>query len=414
MVPRPFASRSNTGGLPPAPAATNQLAPAPKSIHPKRLVLCFDGTGNSYSGTTADTNVVKIYQKFDKSTKDQFHYYQPGIGTYTLDPDSLNLNPCEKLTQNVKKTLDQAAGLMFDAHVMAGYRFLMEHYGSGDRIFIFGFSRGAFTARFLARMICAVGILSRGNEEMVRFTYKRYQDSITKSGMYKGRSAEEITKDLHNFKSTFCRTNVMPYFLGLWDTVNSVGVFGLPGSKRKRRDEHQYDSVAKTAVYVRHAVAIDERRCKFRPALLIPGATKADDDNIEPQTTGGNRSTTRTTAREPVPKKPPKTREVFFAGNHCDIGGGYPIKSVGENVDGEEPMQLSDITLNWMLEELDAVNEVTERPEARIAFNEQKDLFQERYQRKGEEATYSRMHDTLTYHGGEKGSKILGNGSMAP
>src|SRR5436853_1168882 len=99
-----------------------------------------------------------------------------GIGTYTADGSSATAGWFGNLKRSISQTFDQGFASTFDSHVMAGYRFLMRYYERGDRIYIFGFSRGAFTARFLARMVSKVGLLSMGNEELIPFTYKIYHD----------------------------------------------------------------------------------------------------------------------------------------------------------------------------------------------------------------------------------------------
>lgn len=82
--------------------------------------------------------------------------------------------PFSRLHRFVAKSIDQAVGTTFDHHVIAGYSFLLHYYSPGDKIYIFGFSRGAYTARFLAQMVDHVGLLSRGNEEMIPFAFKSY------------------------------------------------------------------------------------------------------------------------------------------------------------------------------------------------------------------------------------------------
>ena len=310
--------------------------------------------------------------------------------------------------------LDQAAGMLFDAHVIAGYAFVMRYYNPGDKIFIFGFSRGAFTARFLARMICAIGLLSKGNEEMVNFAYRRYQDSLLIKREFKGMSEEEIKEDLRGFRKTFCQ-DVMPYFVGLWDTVNSVGVFRLPAPHAISGDGVQYDSIADTATYVRHAVSIDERRSKFRPALLCPGATPAE-EVMKETTKEHHRGESRHTAhgqkgnlpghgqKANASKRPANIREMFFAGQHGDIGGGWPTTDAETGEDDNSRVQLSDITLNWMLEELDAINAAAEREEHRLAFSDQKASFQKNFRERQRAVMEAKIHDTLKFEGGEKGS----------
>ena len=132
--------------------------------------------------------------------------------------------------------LDQAFGTSFEYHVSAGYRFLMRFYQPGDAIYIFGFSRGAYTARFLAEMIHVVGLLSQGNEDMVRFAFSSFSQMQRTRGKVK-KTAKELEHEryLERFKTTFCRPNVQVYFLGLFDCVNSVGQFEIPFQKHSYR-----------------------------------------------------------------------------------------------------------------------------------------------------------------------------------
>jgi uncharacterized protein (DUF2235 family) len=293
--------------------------------------------------------------------------------------------------------IDEGFANTFDSHVIAGYRFLMRYYGAGDRIYIFGFSRGAFTARFLARMITSIGLLSMGNEEMVPFAYKVYQDYETgvDDGSY-----------MRLFKSSFCRNEHRPghthddkeggikvHFLGLFDTVNSVGTLDVPWGRVLKVPE-----VLGTAEHVRHAVALNERRVKFKAALLAQ-------DNVEK------------TEQEDI-------KEVWFSGNHGDIGGGWPAESANQvnkrnswrkfvelfqtKVDmkptedkDSEYFQLSDIALKWMMDELDALTSDRVRWNSGI-----KCSFLERFNLHRAKAIGSRMHDTLRFDGGCSVSKV--------
>src|ERR1700730_692736 len=132
----------------------------------RKLVLCLDGTSNQYCRD--NTNVVKLAALLDKGSTDQFLYYQPGIGT--MPPPGV-FNKAHKwlLTR-----LDLAFAILLKQHVQDAYRFLMRYYEAGDEIFMFGFSRGAYTARVLAGMLCKVGLLARGNEELVPFAWEMY------------------------------------------------------------------------------------------------------------------------------------------------------------------------------------------------------------------------------------------------
>ena len=124
-------------------------------------------------------------------------------------------------------TLDQGLGTTFREHVLAGYRFLMSFYQDGDEIYVFGFSRGAYTARFLSQMIFRVGLLSNGNQEMVHFAWTTFSDWLRTTGDGTPTDAAKQAY-MEKFKSTFCRSGVEVLFLGLFDCVNSVGTFEAP------------------------------------------------------------------------------------------------------------------------------------------------------------------------------------------
>jgi uncharacterized protein (DUF2235 family) len=100
-------------------------APIQRRAHVrKQFVLCFDGTGNKFSGTDADSNILKVYRMLDRNGDDQFHYYQPGIGTYVAQADSSmsRTGRIDRFKHWYAKAKDSAIGTSFDLHVMAGYR----------------------------------------------------------------------------------------------------------------------------------------------------------------------------------------------------------------------------------------------------------------------------------------------------
>ncbi|KAI8248150.1 hypothetical protein K4K53_001090 [Colletotrichum sp. SAR 10_77] len=314
----------------------------------RNLILCFDGTGNDFSATEKDTNVVKLLSMLDRNHEDQFHYYQTGIGTYSVNEKTVHKNGFQEAWSKVEKKIDEGFASTFDAHIMAGYRFLMRYYEAGDRIYMFGFSRGAYTAKFLARMVYTVGLLCRGNEEMVPFAYRlydRYLAGKLKCKKHEGQGEDEHsddedqdvehdipkpnedpevvkkklekkerkdrTRELRKFSKTFCKqewtynpdrprhpskeTNVKVHFLGLWDCVNSVAVMEQNATKEVL--------VKGTARIIRHAVAVDERRVKFKAALFKQDEGKRKNHDSE------------------------DVKEVWFPGNHGDVGGGWdPVK----------------------------------------------------------------------------------------
>jgi uncharacterized protein (DUF2235 family) len=110
----------------------------------------------------------------DRTQRNQYHYYQPGIGTYITSANLSETGLISKLKASYLKAKDSAVGSTFAHHVLGGYKFLMRYYNSHDDIYIFGFSRGSYIARFLAEMLDFVGLLSAGNEELVQFAWKTF------------------------------------------------------------------------------------------------------------------------------------------------------------------------------------------------------------------------------------------------
>ena len=146
-----------------------------------------------------------------------------GIGTYVDNQHSLQTSPglWAKMKGNVASAVDQAVGTTFASHVIAGYSFIMRYYSPGDAIYIFGFSRGAYTARFLAEMLHSIGLLSRGNEEMIHHAWETFSAFQQARGKNPPSSADQARIDfMVKFKQTFCREGCQVHFLGLFDCVN--------------------------------------------------------------------------------------------------------------------------------------------------------------------------------------------------
>lgn len=192
-----------------------------------------------------------------------------GIGTYVISKSLSHTSLSSRLRSWYMKSKDSAVGSSFDQHVVGGYRFLMRFYSPGDEIYIFGFSRGAYIARFLAEMLDHVGLLSHGNEEMVSFAWKAFSQWQCRrdageddaEGQRKKRQMYEFMK---GFRETFSRPVRRIQFLGLFDTVNSVPRFETAWMERSK---FPY-TARSTAKVIRHAVSIDERRAKFRQDLM--------------------------------------------------------------------------------------------------------------------------------------------------
>ncbi|PYH45495.1 T6SS phospholipase effector Tle1-like catalytic domain-containing protein [Aspergillus saccharolyticus JOP 1030-1] len=239
------------------------IGPAPM---PKHFVLCFDGTGNKFCGDESDSNVLKIFRMLDRSKSHQFHYYQPGIGTYVTTHSLSSHSRYQRIRSAYLKAKDSAIGSSFDQHVMGGYKFLMRYYSPGDDIYFIGFSRGAYIARFLAEMLDYIGLLEAGNEELIRFAWKTFakwqqrRDDTDEEREEK----KKLFKYMKAFRETFSRPISRIRFMGLFDTVNSVPRFE---SAWMQRSKFPYTARSSARV-IRHAVGIDERRAKFRQDLI--------------------------------------------------------------------------------------------------------------------------------------------------
>lgn len=202
----------------------------------------------------------------DRSQGHRFHYYQPGIGTYVTTNSLSNTGLVSRIKSSYLKAKDSAIGSSFGDHVMGGYKFLMRYYTPGDEIYFFGFSRGAYIARFLAEMLDYIGLLESGNEELIRFAWKTFAKWQQRSG-----NTEEDRKEkkklfdfMKAFRETFSRPVNRIRFMGLFDTVNSVPRFE---SAWMQRSKFPYTARSSARV-IRHAVGIDERRAKFRQDLI--------------------------------------------------------------------------------------------------------------------------------------------------
>ncbi|KAJ6483330.1 hypothetical protein C8R45DRAFT_904567 [Mycena sanguinolenta] len=314
-------------------AETGPFFPGMTSVppeHPARtLVLCFDGTGNQFD--LDNSNIVEFFSMLSKADRTkQMVYYQAGIGTYTT-PEIAT-----PFWANISMLLDTALAFSLHAHVIGGYEFLMQNYMAGDRICIFGFSRGAYTARSLAGMLHKVGLLPVCNHQQVPFAYKMFT-----------RTDDIGWQQSNAFKKAFS-IDVPIEFIGVWDTVNSVGL--IP----KRLPFTTSNTIVRT---FRHAVSLDERRAKFKPNLWNrPNADEQllsiSDQQQKPQPQHDTKLKRNNTSQRVMEAsydegrdsaRPTDIEEVFFAGCHCDVGGG--------SVANDTQHSLARIPLRWMVRE---------------------------------------------------------------
>jgi len=241
----------------------------------KNIIICSDGTGNEYGPN--NTNVVELFSCISKSDS-QIAFYDPGIGTggWVYNEEK------GKLTA----LFDQATGEGLQKNVEDAYKILMQIYEEGDQVYLFGFSRGAFTVRALAGMIHKCGLLYKDNYNLVEYASK----------LYNTKDNDEVSA---GFKNTFSRSCVI-YFIGVWDTVESLV---LNAGKKFHNAK-----LNPTIKYGYQALSIDEKRKDFPPYLW-------DEESVETSQT---------------------VEQVWFAGVHSDVGGWYKERG------------LANISLQWM------------------------------------------------------------------
>jgi uncharacterized protein (DUF2235 family) len=258
----------------------------------RRIVVCADGTWNtadeSSGGVRTPTNVIKLARSISPAAGDgspQFIYYHEGVGTHP----------------GLERMLGGAFGEGIDRNVCDCYRYLIHNYEDGDEIFLFGFSRGAYTVRSLAGLIRNSGLLSPEHENRIPDAYELYRDRNDGSAPNAPRSKA--------FRTEFSRA-VRIKCLGVWDTV---GALGIPIEGLNFLDRHRYEfhdvRLSSWIDNAFQALAIDEQRGPFLPAVW--------EQQANPQQ---------------------RLEQVWFAGVHANVGGGYRDSG------------LSDIALRWMIE----------------------------------------------------------------
>ncbi|NIC04859.1 DUF2235 domain-containing protein [Billgrantia bachuensis] len=243
----------------------------------KRIVICADGTWQCPESDTA-THVLRLARGIapccDNDVK-QIVYYDWGVG---VEGDSI---------------LGGATGAGIDKNIMDCYRFIVHNYEPGDQLFLFGFSRGAYIVRSLAGLIRNCGVLLRLYADRIPEAYQLYRQRARSSAPGAERSID--------FRCAYAVADITPIeFLGVWDTVGALGIpapfLGTLGTERYLFHDTEPSSIIRHA---RHAVSIDENRQDFEPTLW--------------------------SAKPGIDLK-----QVWFAGVHTDIGGGYPQRELGD------------------------------------------------------------------------------------
>ncbi|MDN3497037.1 DUF2235 domain-containing protein [Planococcus sp. APC 4015] len=258
---------------------------------PRNLVICLDGTAGQVRGP-GDSNSVRVWELLDHSDPTrQLAYYDPGVGTFA-SPGAWT---------GFARWISRTGGLIWGAGLRQNlgevYVWLMQNWQPGDRIFVFGFSRGAFTARALVGMLRLIGLMTPGSENQLQYAVAAY----ARAGGEKTIPWDEI----HRFSGLFAqqvdgRSTIPVTYLGVWDTVKAMGL-------ARRAPKWPFTRSLPNVQRIRHAVAIDETRRPFVEYLVES-------------------------------ERPESLEEVWFAGVHSDVGGTFP----------DDP-RLSTIALTWML-----------------------------------------------------------------
>lgn len=269
---------------------------------PRNLVLLLDGTSNEVKDDL--TNILKLYRIVSRN-EEQRVFYNPGIGTVPLVSD------WRPAFQRAIATFGLATGWGLDANILAAYCYLVDTYRLGDRIFLFGFSRGAYTARAVAGLIHLIGLVDPDQRNLTSYALKAYKNA----------DREDQLEIAWQFRRVIGGRRVPIHFLGVWDTVASV--FVRPGILRLPTQAHlPYTKTNPSVRFFRQAAAIEERRRMFRlygwapEQIFQPDPFKDTEEQQDHKT-------------------------VWFAGDHSDVGGGY----------AEKESQVAKFPLVWMTRE---------------------------------------------------------------
>ncbi|KZV80601.1 hypothetical protein EXIGLDRAFT_629887 [Exidia glandulosa HHB12029] len=290
----------------------------------RNLVVCIDGTSNKYS--KKNTNVVELYSRLIKDPNKQLTYYNSGIGTYA-QPSLRSPSFLGRLQRIIGYQMDLAFAWRFEKILLDAYHWLVDNYKQGDRIFLFGFSRGAYQVRVLSAMIDSVGLLHKGNHAQIPFAYELYQPSTPE---------DDARKMLQRFKDSFSR-QVQVHFVGAWDSVSSVGIIrdkSLPGTTRGMGH----------ICYFRHALALHERRVKFQPEFSCGGL------GPDPLDTS--------TGEKMVKPFYAHTKEVWFAGSHSQMCFGPALRWVSFEAE-VAGLRLKQDPESWEVDDLTIHNSLT-------------------------------------------------------
>jgi uncharacterized protein (DUF2235 family) len=283
---------------------------------PKDIVICCDGTGNEIGANIS--NVLKLFRVTEKNERQRI-YYHPGLGTIGLQ------NTWGRIKQEVRGLIGLAFGAGLDEDTLGAYTFLCRTWEPGDRVWLFGFSRGAYTARVLAAFTHVMGLLPVDQIDLASYAFGAYKKASSDSQKSDGSLDDSALKEAWQFSQVAGGRNIDIEFVGVWDTVASIIV--------PRQDNFLFDMQTlrftrtnSSVKRFRQAITIDERRRMFRLNRWVD-PQKYQSDPFEPSTAVDQ-----------------DIRQVWFAGVHSDVGGGYPETESGP----------SKFPLIWMLAQAEA------------------------------------------------------------
>jgi hypothetical protein len=273
----------------------------------RRLVICLDGTGGQLRAR-GNTNVLLLYKLLDLSDPaKQIAYYDPGVGTFA-SPGAWT-----PLARSISRFGGLALGSGLRQNLGEAYTWLMQNWQPGDQLFIFGFSRGAYTARALVGILHAIGIIRCGSENLVPYLIASY----ARRGGEERIDWDEVHLTSEVFAQHVNGASTVPVrYLGIWDTVKAAGFL-------RREIRWPYTRELPNAERIRHAVSIHEKRAPFKESLI----NARTDGSLE---------------------------EVWFAGVHSDVGGTFmdkpPTGQVARAGKKTPAPRLSTISLKWIIE----------------------------------------------------------------
>ncbi|MBR0794271.1 DUF2235 domain-containing protein [Bradyrhizobium jicamae] len=291
---------------------------------PKDIVISCDGTGNEIGANIS--NVLKLFRVTEKNDRQRV-YYHPGLGTIGLQ------NTWGRIKQEVRGLLGLAFGAGLDEDTLGAYRFLCRTWEPGDRVWMFGFSRGAYTVRVLAAFVHVMGLLPVDQLDLAGYAFSTYKKASADAQKPDGSFDAAPLKEAWHFSQVAGGRNIDIEFVGVWDTVASIIV--------PRQDNFLFDlqtllftRTNSSVKHFRQAISIDERRRMFRLNRWV-----------QPQKYRSNPFDPSTEVEQDI-------RQVWFAGVHSDVGGGYR----------EERSGPSKYPLIWMLAQAKAAGLQLDQP----------------------------------------------------